>query len=111
MALARGLFAERPLLILDEPTAAIDPQTEVELIQRMMTFKGQVTTVVISHRLGVSRNADRILVMDEGRLVEQGTHSELLTQNGLYAAMWRAQAGWYGATLAVNEIADTSAGS
>ena len=81
--------------MFDEPTAAIDPVAEVEMIRELLTKDESRTTVVISHRLGVARLCDRILVLDEGQLVEDGTHEELLAIGGLYAEMWEAQASWY----------------
>ena len=95
IAVARGLFRESPFVVFDEPTAAIDPVAEVEMIRELLTKDGSRTTLVISHRLGVARLCDRILVLDEGRLVEDGTHEELLAKGGLYADMWNAQASWY----------------
>ena len=65
------------------------------MIRELLTKDASRATLVISHRLGVARLCDRILVLDEGRLVENGTHEELLAMNGLYAEMWNAQASWY----------------
>ena len=95
LAVARGLFRESQFVVFDEPTAAIDPVAEVEMIQELLTKDASRTTLVISHRLGVARLCDRILVLDEGQLVEDGTHEELLAIDGLYAEMWNAQASWY----------------
>lgn len=95
LAVARGLFRQSQFVVFDEPTAAIDPVAEVEMIQELLTKDESRTTLVISHRLGVARLCDRILVLDEGQLVEDGTHEELLAMGGLYAEMWDAQASWY----------------
>ena len=95
LAVARGLFRQSQFVVFDEPTAAIDPVAEVEMIRELLTKDESRTTLVISHRLGVTRLCDRILVLDEGQLVEDGTHEELLAMNGLYAEMWNAQASWY----------------
>lgn len=95
LAVARGLFRQSQFVVFDEPTAAIDPVAEVEMIRELLTKDASRTTVVISHRLGVARLCDRILVLDEGQLVEEGTHEELLAMGGLYAEMWKAQASWY----------------
>ena len=95
LAVARGLFRQSQFVVFDEPTAAIDPVAEVEMIRELLTKDESRTTLVISHRLGVARLCDRILVLDEGQLVEDGTHEELLAMNGLYAEMWEAQASWY----------------
>ena len=95
LAVARGLFRQSQFVVFDEPTAAIDPVAEVEMIRELLTKDASRTTLVISHRLGVARLCDRILVLDEGRLVEDGTHEELLAMGGLYTEMWNAQASWY----------------
>ena len=95
LAVARGLFRQSQFVVFDEPTAAIDPVAEVEMIRELLTKDASRTTLVISHRLGVARLCDRILVLDEGQLVEDGTHEELLAMDGLYAEMWNAQASWY----------------
>ena len=94
LAVARGLFRQSQFVVFDEPTAAIDPVAEVEMIRELLTKDASRATLVISHRLGVARLCDRILVLDEGRLVEDGTHEELLARGGLYAEMWNAQASW-----------------
>ena len=95
LAVARGLFRQSQFVVFDEPTAAIDPVAEVEMIRELLTKDASRATLVISHRLGVARLCDRILVLDEGQLVEDGTHEALLAMNGLYAEMWNAQASWY----------------
>ena len=96
IAAARGLFRESHLIVLDEPTASIDPIQEVEMIRQLLIQKEDSrTTLVISHRLGVARLCDRILVLDDGHLVENGTHADLLDKNGVYAQMWNTQAAWY----------------
>jgi ABC-type transport system involved in Fe-S cluster assembly fused permease/ATPase subunit len=92
VAIARTLLKNPPLLILDEATSALDTRTE-RLIQAQLdeVAKGR-TTLIIAHRLSTIVEADRILVLDEGRLVESGRHAELLTANGRYAQLWRMQA-------------------
>ena len=95
LAVARGLFRQSQFVVFDEPTAAIDPVAEVEMIRELLTKDESRTTLVISHRLGVARLCDRILVLDEGQLIEDGTHEELLAMGGLYTEMWNAQASWY----------------
>ncbi|WP_375758895.1 ATP-binding cassette domain-containing protein [Corallococcus exercitus] len=99
VAIARGLLARSGLIVLDEPTAAIDPVAEVELVKRLLTLGAGRTAIVVSHRMGIARVANRILVMEDGRIAETGTHAELLAMNGLYAEMWRAQSSWYVDTL------------
>ena len=95
LAVARGLFRQSQFVVFDEPTATIDPVAEVEMIRELLTKDESRTTLVISHRLGVARLCDRILVLDDGQLVEDGTHEALLAKGGLYAEMWNAQASWY----------------
>ena len=95
IALARALVRNPQVLVLDEPTAALDPQAEVELYQRFVELAKGRMTFLISHRIGSARLADRILVLDSGRIVEDGTHEALLDRDGLYARFFQAQAHWY----------------
>ena len=95
VALARALAAVGQgagLLILDEPTAALDVRAEVELFDRFLEVTRGVTTVLVSHRLSSVRHADRIVVLDGGVLVEDGTHEHLVAAGGRYAEMFRLQA-------------------
>ena len=80
VALARALARNPQVLVLDEPTAALDPQAEVELYQRFVELAAGRMTFLISHRIGSARLADRILVLDAGRIVEDGTHETLLAK-------------------------------
>ena len=95
VAIARSLNSRAPVKILDEPTSALDPISESLLyrdFERLMLGK---TTVFVSHRLGSTKLADEILVIGSGRIIERGTHDELMAANGSYAGMFEAQRGWY----------------
>ena len=96
IAIARALYHDQPILILDEPTAALDPLAESEIYERLGEVTKDKTVIFISHRLSSCRFCDRILVLDQGRLVQQGTHEELLAEeNGLYHRLWTSQAQYY----------------
>ena len=98
IAIARGIHKKAKILLLDEPTAAIDPLQESQLYDRFIQISKDKTSIIITHRLGIARVADRILVMKSGTIVESGTHQELLDKKGEYYLMWNAQADWYQTT-------------
>jgi ATP-binding cassette subfamily B protein len=91
VAIARTILKAPPILILDEATSALDIHTEREIQAALDRVSADRTTLVIAHRLSTVVNADEILVLDEGRIVERGTHDALLRENGLYAGMWNRQ--------------------
>ncbi|WP_201304037.1 lipid A export permease/ATP-binding protein MsbA [Burkholderia sp. 8Y] len=91
LAIARALYKDAPILILDEATSALDSESERHVQSALETLMKGRTTLVIAHRLSTIERADRILVMDAGRIAEQGSHAELLRQNGLYARLHRMQ--------------------
>ena len=93
IALARAILKQAPILILDEATAAVDNETEAAIQRSLMHITQNRTTIVIAHRLSTVRHADQIIVMDQGNIVEQGTHDSLLKQSGIYRDLWRVQAG------------------
>jgi ABC-type multidrug transport system fused ATPase/permease subunit len=95
LAIARTGWRDAALLVLDEPTAALDPLAEVAIFRRFAELAAGRTTILVSHRLGMARLADRIVVLEHGCVVESGSHDALLAQNGEYAAMWEMQARWY----------------
>ena len=95
IALARAFLRESRLLVLDEPTAALDPLAEQRLFERFASLTEGRTAIMISHRLGPARLADRVIVMDRGRIVEAGHHDDLLARGDLYAGMFAAQSEWY----------------
>ena len=92
VAIARGQYREHDLIVLDEPTAAIDPVEESAVYEKFLQMVKGKTAVIVTHRLASARLADRILVMEKGRIAEAGTHEELLAAGGLYSRMWKAQA-------------------
>jgi ATP-binding cassette, subfamily B, bacterial len=93
LAIARAILKDPPILILDEATSAVDNETEAAIQRSLETITQHRTTIAIAHRLSTIRQAHRIYVMEHGRIVEQGTHEELLTLNGAYAGLWRVQSG------------------
>ncbi|MDO5734370.1 MAG: ABC transporter ATP-binding protein [Eubacteriales bacterium] len=96
IALARALYKNAPFMILDEPTAALDPVSEFEIYKHFQEIVEDRTTIYISHRLSSCRFCDEILVFDEGQIVQSGTHEELIQDpNGRYFELWNAQAAYY----------------
>lgn len=92
VAIARTLVKNPPIVLFDEATSALDTRTEQDILGTMRAVASQRTTLSIAHRLSTIADSDKILVIDQGRLVEQGTHTELLRRDGLYAEMWARQA-------------------
>lgn len=95
LAVSRALFRKSSLIILDEPTSAIDPIAEIQLYKDFIRVTEDKTSIFISHRMGVCKSADLILVMKDGRLIEQGTHCELMDLNGEYKTMFESQSSLY----------------
>jgi ATP-binding cassette subfamily B protein len=95
LALARAFFRDAPILILDEPTSAIDAKAEYEIFKNIQNLEKNKTVIIISHRFSTVRHADRILVLDDGKIIEQGTHEELVAQKGLYEELFEIQAKGY----------------
>lgn len=95
VAIARAILKDAPILLLDEATAALDSESEVAIQKALQELMRGKTVIAIAHRLSTLREMDRILVMDRGNIVEEGTHQELLKQKGLYAELWRHQAGGF----------------
>lgn len=95
LALARALCKDTGLLILDEPTSSLDPMAEYELFSKMRRIAQDRTAIVVSHRLSSTRYSDRIFVLEHGRLVQEGSHSELLREEGVYRKLYTTQARYY----------------
>lgn len=95
LAIARVFYQKAGLMILDEPSSALDPIAEYQLNHAMLKATKDKTVIFISHRLSTTRLADHIIMLEKGRIAEQGTHGELLKTGGKYAQMWRVQAGAY----------------
>jgi ATP-binding cassette subfamily B protein len=95
IALARIFLADTPVLILDESTSALDSETEHKLQLALSAAMENRTTILIAHRLSTVYMADQIAVIDQGQLVELGTHTDLIREGGMYERLWRLQSGGY----------------
>ena len=93
IAIARAILKDAPLLILDEATSAVDNETEAALQRSISKISQDRTTIIVAHRLSTVRNANSIVVFENGSLIEQGTHDDLVAHDGKYAALWRVQTG------------------
>lgn len=95
LAIARSLYSDSPMKILDEPTAALDPIAESGIYELFRDVTKGKSAIFITHRLGAAKIADKILVIDDGKVAEFGSHNELMEQDGIYAEMFNTQKGWY----------------
>jgi len=96
LAIARALYKNAPVMILDEPTAALDPVAEQEIYNKFGEISAGKTALLISHRLSSTKLCDRVFIMEDGKIVETGTHTELMqTEHGLYRQMYETQAKHY----------------
>ncbi len=95
VAIARVLLKNAPILVLDEATSALDSEVEAAIQENLYTLMEGKTVIAVAHRLSTIAAMDRLLVMDKGRIVEQGTHKQLLRRNGLYASLWKRQSGGF----------------
>ena len=95
LAIARAFYEESPILILDEPTSAIDAESEYEIFLNLDRYYKEKTLILISHRFSTVKNADRIFVVDRSKIIEEGSHLELVNQGGIYARMYKLQAEAY----------------
>lgn len=95
VALARAMYKNADIIVLDEPTSAIDPLLEFDLLNQFLNMAKNRTCIVISHRIGLCKKADKIVVMHNGKIAEQGTHDFLIQRQGKYSELWNAQSKWY----------------
>ena len=95
IAIARGLYRVHDTIILDEPTAAIDPIEEANIYRKFAEISEDKTSIIVTHRLGSAKIADKIIVMDEGEIIEEGSHHELMQARGEYWQMFTSQSKWY----------------
>ena len=95
IAIARAILKDAPILVLDEATSALDSEVEAEIQEELASLMQGKTVIAIAHRLSTIAHLDRIIVMDRGKIAEQGTHADLLDRNGLYAGFWKRQSGGF----------------
>ena len=95
LCLARAIYKGSPFIVLDEPTAALDPISEYDIYTKFNSIVGTRTAIYISHRLSSCRFCDDITVLDNGHIIERGSHEKLIAKGGIYTAMWAAQAEYY----------------
>jgi ABC-type multidrug transport system fused ATPase/permease subunit len=95
VSIARAILADKKVLVLDEATSSLDSQTEYDIQNDLRKLMKGRTTIIIAHRLSTIMSADRIIVMDKGKIVQQGTHKELIEQEGQYKKLWNLQKGGY----------------
>ena len=95
IAVARAYMSDKDVLIFDEPASMLDPIAELEQFMKIKNIVGGKTAILVSHRVGFARLADRIILLDGGKVAETGTHDELINRNGLYAKIFHEQAQWY----------------
>ncbi|MCI1688282.1 MAG: ATP-binding cassette domain-containing protein, partial [Schleiferilactobacillus harbinensis] len=95
IAIARAWYKDAPFIILDEPTAALDPVSEYEIYQKFDDLMEKKTAIYVSHRMSSTRFSQRIVVLDHGQIVEDGTHAALMQAQGLYYRLFEAQAQYY----------------
>lgn len=95
LAIARAEYKNVEILIFNEPTASLDPLQEMQIMSKFMKISKEKTTVLITHRVGVAKLADKIITMREGKIVEFGSHIDLIKNNGEYCRLYNLQKQWY----------------
>ena len=95
LAIARGMFKNSSMIVLDEPTAALDPIMETTILKMFLQIAKEKTAIIVSHRIGICREVDKIIVMKSGKVVEIGNHNELLAKKGEYYQLYKMQQKWY----------------
>ena len=95
IAIARVMLKDAPILLLDEATSALDSEVEMAIQESLYDLMAGKTVIAIAHRLSTIAAMDRLVVMDQGQIVEVGSHQELLAKNGLYARLWNRQSGGF----------------
>ena len=95
VAIARGIYRDCNLIIMDEPTSAIDPIEESKLFEKIYEYSGEKTAIIVTHRMALAKLADRVLVMKNGKIVQDGTHEQLLQKEGEYKKLYQMQMKWY----------------
>ena len=95
ISIARVMLKDAPILVLDEATSALDSEVEAAIQQTLYGMMQGKTVIAIAHRLSTIAQMDRIIVLDQGRVVEDGDHQALLTKNGIYAGLWQRQSGGF----------------
>ena len=105
MAIARVLLKDAPILILDEATSALDSEIEAAIQEDLAALMSGKTVIAIAHRLSTIAQMDRLVVMDQGRIVETGTHAELIARGGIYARLWQRQSGGFLGDPSADEVA------
>ena len=95
LSIARNVYRDRDFIVLDEPTSNLDPLAETEIFRKYLELSGDKTVIYVTHRISAASLADRIIVFENGRIVQDGTHEELLASGGTYGRLYREQAKWY----------------
>ena len=110
IAIARMMLKDAPILVLDEATSSLDSEVEVAIQEELLELMHGKTVVAIAHRLSTIARMDRLIVLEAGRIVEEGTHAELLRLGGHYEKLWRHQSGGFIANELAGEAAEAAAG-